>query len=66
MIDSTGKLAGRGAYLHDQISCWKRGLDGALAHALKSELTEGEKESFLAYMDTLPQEAPHGDQKDGE
>lgn len=55
-IDSTGKLAGRGAYLHDRRSCWKRGLEGALAHALKTKLTSEEKENLLAFMETLPEE----------
>lgn len=55
-IDPTSKLAGRGAYLHNQRSCWKRGLEGAIARALKVELTDTDKETLLAYMETLPQE----------
>ncbi len=57
-IDSTGKMAGRGAYLHDQRSCWERGLKGALAHALKTELTPEDREKLLAFMETLPEEEP--------
>ena len=57
-IDPTGKLAGRGAYLHDRRSCWERGLKGALAHALKTELTEEDLESLSAFMSSLPEEAP--------
>ena len=38
-VDPTGKVAGRGAYLHDQRECWVSGMKGALAHALKAELT---------------------------
>ncbi len=57
-IDATGKLAGRGAYLHDQRSCWERGLKGALAHALKTELSPPDRERLLAYMETLPEEEP--------
>ncbi len=26
LVDPTGKLAGRGAYLHDRRSCWESGL----------------------------------------
>jgi uncharacterized protein len=54
-IDATGKLAGRGAYLHDRRSCWERGLKGALANALKIELTEQDKETLLAFMASLPE-----------
>lgn len=56
MIDSTGKLAGRGAYLHDRRSCWERGLKGALAHALKTELTQQDRDALTAFMDGLPEE----------
>lgn len=55
-VDPTGKQPGRGAYLHDQRSCWERGLKGALAHALKVELTEQDREMLRAYMETLPAE----------
>ena len=48
-IDPTGKLAGRGAYLHAQKSCWEKGLKGALASALKTELTTTDREKLGAY-----------------
>lgn len=54
VIDATGKLAGRGAYLHDQRSCWERGLKGALANALKTELTEQDRTVLQQFMETLP------------
>jgi predicted RNA-binding protein YlxR (DUF448 family) len=53
-IDPTGKLAGRGAYLHDQRECWTRGLRGALAHALKAELTQKDRAQLEDFMNTLP------------
>ena len=56
-LDPTGKLAGRGAYLHDRRECWERGLKGALAHALKTTLTMEERATFEEFMNTLPQEA---------
>jgi predicted RNA-binding protein YlxR (DUF448 family) len=56
-VDPTGKLAGRGAYLHDRRSCWERGLKGALAHALKIELAAEDREQLQAFMDTLPEES---------
>jgi uncharacterized protein len=55
-IDPTGKLAGRGAYLHDKRSCWERGLKGALAHALKIELTAEDKDRLAAFAAALPEE----------
>jgi hypothetical protein len=57
-VDPTGKLAGRGAYLHDQRSCWERGLKGALAQALKTELTEEDRKTLLAFMVSLPEVEP--------
>jgi hypothetical protein len=56
-VDPTGKAHGRGAYLHDKQECWLRGINGALDHALKTELTDQEKETLLSYMrDQIPDE----------
>jgi predicted RNA-binding protein YlxR (DUF448 family) len=56
-IDPTGKLAGRGAYLHDQRQCWENGLKGALAHALKTEITMEDRARLVEFMNSLPQQA---------
>ncbi len=56
-IDSTGKLPGRGAYLHDRRECWERGLKGALGHALKTSLTEADRVRLEEFMRALPLEA---------
>ena len=56
-IDQTGKLAGRGAYLHDRRDCWERGLKGALAHALKTTLTANDRARLEEFMNALPMEA---------
>ena len=56
-VDPTGKLAGRGSYLHDKRSCWERGLKGALAHALKTELSNDDRVRLEEFMNTLPTEA---------
>ena len=56
-VDPTGKLAGRGAYLHDRRECWERALKGALAHALKTSLTVADRVRLEAYMNSLPLEA---------
>jgi len=55
-VDQSGKLAGRGAYLHDRRSCWEMGLKGALARALKVELAPDERERLQAFLETLPEE----------
>jgi predicted RNA-binding protein YlxR (DUF448 family) len=60
-IDPTGKLAGRGAYLHDRRECWERGLKGALAHALKATISLEERATLESFMNTLPQEAINGE-----
>ncbi len=58
LIDPTGKMAGRGAYLHNQRSCWERGLKGALASALKVELTREDQERLLVFVASLPDKEP--------
>jgi predicted RNA-binding protein YlxR (DUF448 family) len=57
-VDLTGKMAGRGSYLHDTRSCWEQGLKGALPRALKTELTDRDREELLTFMASLPEEAP--------
>jgi uncharacterized protein len=52
-VDATGKLSGRGAYLHNQRSCWEIGLKGTLAHALKAEITESDRKVLLEFLATL-------------
>ncbi len=56
-VDPTGKLAGRGAYLHDRRACWERALKGALAHALKVELSPEDRQRLQAFLETLPVES---------
>jgi predicted RNA-binding protein YlxR (DUF448 family) len=54
VIDPTGKLTGRGAYLHQQRSCWERGMKGALESALKVDFTAEERERLMNYLLSLP------------
>jgi predicted RNA-binding protein YlxR (DUF448 family) len=56
-VDPTGKLAGRGAYLHNLHSCWEKGLKGSLANALKITLTPEDLDRLVLYMQTLPEGA---------
>ena len=55
-VDPTGKLAGRGAYLHNIRSCWEKGLKGPLAHALKVNLTPNDLDRLRQFVETLPEE----------
>lgn len=64
-IDPTGKLNGRGAYLHNQKTCWEQGLKGTLARALKTELTSSDYEQLRAYAAGLP-DGPAGDETSSE
>src|SRR5512141_1284135 len=57
LVDLTGKLAGRGAYLHDRRECWERALKGALAHALKTNLTVDDRTRLEEFMVSLPADA---------
>lgn len=49
-VDLTGRAHGRGAYLHDQRSCWLRGINGALDHALRTKLSDQENEDLMDFM----------------
>jgi predicted RNA-binding protein YlxR (DUF448 family) len=61
-MDPTGKLAGRGAYLHNIRLCWDKGLKGPLAHALKVDLTPEDLDRLRQFMQTMPE----GDEAAGE
>ncbi|MCX6029812.1 MAG: YlxR family protein [Chloroflexi bacterium] len=55
-IDPTGKLAGRGAYICRNRSCWEQALTGRrLAAALKTTLTDEELAALHAYAANLPE-----------
>lgn len=52
-VDRTGKLNGRGAYLHDHLTCWEKALKGPLASALRTELTEEDRQRLVDFAVTL-------------
>jgi predicted RNA-binding protein YlxR (DUF448 family) len=55
-VDATGKQAGRGAYLHPYQSCWRAVLRGGrIEQALRTRLTEENRQALLAFMATLPE-----------
>lgn len=54
-IDPTGKVAGRGAYIHARRLCWERALKGdILERALRTTLTEVEREALRHIGQTMP------------
>jgi len=57
-VDTTGKLAGRGAYLCPRRECWRAALDGKrIAQALKHPLTSEE----CAYLQEMMAQFPEGE-----
>ena len=56
VIDQTGKLNGRGAYVHERRICWVKALSGSLAKSLQTYLSDEEMERLTAYKDSLPEE----------
>jgi len=53
-LDPTGKLSGRGTYLHEDPACWEAALNGnRLAQALKTQLSPEEREMLAAHMTEL-------------
>ena len=52
-IDPTGKLTGRGAYLHAEKFCWEKGIKGALASALRIEPSTSDLELLKDYANNL-------------
>lgn len=58
LVDPTGNMAGRGAYLHDKRSCWENGLKGSLANALKIALTPADRLRLENFMSTLSEADP--------
>lgn len=49
-IDGIGKLAGRGAYLCHQPSCWDKAIKGGrLAHVLRGQISATDKERLAEF-----------------
>jgi len=65
-VDLSGKMAGRGAYLHDSQVCWDRALKGSLAQALKTSFTDKEIEELRKFMATLTKDSPNSEELESE
>ncbi len=56
-IDTSGKKAGRGAYLCRARECWQSGLKGGrLEHALRTTLTQDTRELLIKHGEDLPRQ----------
>jgi len=64
-VDATGKLPGRGAYLHPYQSCWQMVLRGGrIEQALRMRVNDTDRQMLLAYMATLPKSEADADVAD--
>jgi predicted RNA-binding protein YlxR (DUF448 family) len=52
-IDLSGKSPGRGAYVHNEKSCWQTALQGALERALKTNISSESRHELEVYMENL-------------
>ena len=52
-VDESGKLSGRGAYLHADQSCWERGLKNSLEKSLMVEISSTDRKKLIQYQDSF-------------
>lgn len=52
-LDPTGKMAGRGAYVHADAACWQPALKGAVAKALRTTLQEEERARLMEALEAV-------------
>ncbi|MEM7131419.1 MAG: YlxR family protein [Chloroflexota bacterium] len=53
-VDLSSKMAGRGAYICSQISCWQNALNSnRIAQALRTRISESNKEELTKFMNSL-------------
>jgi predicted RNA-binding protein YlxR (DUF448 family) len=67
VVDPTGKLAGRGAYIHGTRTCWNRVLEGnRLNQALRTPIKPEDRTALRAFAATLPEDEDGATVGDGE
>jgi predicted RNA-binding protein YlxR (DUF448 family) len=54
VMDQSGKMPGRGAYVHPRKSCWENALQGSIARALRVELSSGDRQRLEEAVSSLP------------
>jgi len=60
VVDPTGKLPGRGAYVHDDPACWQAALKGSLSTALRTTLGSEEKNRLMEALTAHRDSHGHG------
>ena len=56
LLDQSGKMAGRGAYVHPQVNCWEEALAGSLIQkALRTKISAENLTTLSASVSTLLQ-----------
>ncbi len=51
LLDQSGKMAGRGAYVHPQVNCWEKALAGSLIQkALRTKISA---ENLMTLSDSV-------------
>ncbi len=59
MVDPSGKMAGRGAYVHPARACWVQVTEGRrLDQALRTRLRPEDRQRIADFMATLPETEP--------
>ena len=52
VVDRTGKMTGRGAYLHADLDCWESGVKKNLEKALNTTLNEINRAELIAFQES--------------
>jgi predicted RNA-binding protein YlxR (DUF448 family) len=63
-VDPSGRLPGRGAYLHADQSCWEQGVNKSLEKALKVTLSDADRERLTLFQESLSDDDPSGSEND--
>jgi uncharacterized protein len=56
VVDPTGKMPGRGAYLHADPNCWEQGVNKHLEKALNTALNEVNRKELITYQESFKNE----------
>lgn len=55
-IDPTGKMSGRGAYLHSNPVCWQIALEtNRLSQSLRTKISAETRQELESFFETLPE-----------
>jgi uncharacterized protein len=49
-VDLKGEISGRGAYLHNDETCWHKGITDKLEKALKTSISPENKNNLLSFL----------------